>query len=64
MHFNLFTMSVSLLVLLTGTALADCYTEGASWSDIGDDDAITKAFTDLCSHMAGDYEIGSRVGLH
>ncbi|KAK2611773.1 hypothetical protein N8I77_005097 [Diaporthe amygdali] len=54
-------MSASLLVLLASTALADCNTDGASWSDIGDDDAITKAISDLCSHMAGDYEIGSRV---
>lgn len=61
MELNLLAKLVLLLALFIGTALTDCYPSGNAWSEIGDDNAIMDAFKDLCSHMAGNYQIGSSV---
>ena len=61
MELNLLDRLVLLLVLLTRNALADCFDTGITWSDIGDDKDVTKAFNTLCSRIAGNYSIGTRA---
>lgn len=62
MHFNLTTVVVLLLSLLTGNTLAkDCYNGGTTWADLGDDAAISQAFNSLCDKMSGTYKLHDNV---
>lgn len=64
MQFNLSTVVALLLLLLTGNSLVSadgCYSDGATWADLGDDADIDDAFHRLCDNMAGTYKLHDNV---
>lgn len=66
MQFNISTVVALLLFLLTSNSLVSadgCYSDGATWADLGDDADIDDAFHRLCDNMAGTYKLHDNVGL-
>lgn len=63
MPFNLSTVLALLLCLLTGHSLSEdgCYSGGTKWTDLGDDAAISDAFSRLCDRMSGEYKLHDNV---
>lgn len=62
MQFDLSTVVALILFLLTGDSLAlDCYKDGTTWAELGDDAAIAQAFNSLCNKMSGTYKLHDNV---
>lgn len=63
MQFNLSSIVVLLLLLLTGDALAayGCYGSGETFSDLGNDYEVNFGLTALCQDLAGSYALHTEV---
>lgn len=63
MHFNLSSVVALLLLLLAGNVFASntCYKGGKKFSEIGNNDEVNLALTDLCQQLAGSYPLHTQV---
>lgn len=59
MRLQFSTTLALLLVLLTGHSLAynKCYSSGHRFEDVGTDEEIDQAFSDVCAKLSGTYNM-------